>query len=60
MASVYVASGKAEPIKRMEFFYGMLLLVLLLSMLQGGKTSIVNLQSDFRVDARFSNHQIEE
>jgi len=60
MASVYVAAGKAETYQENGIFLWDVAAGAAIVNAAGGKISIVNLQSDFRVDARFCNNQIEE
>ncbi len=60
MAAVYVASGKAETYKENGIFLWDVAAGAAIVSAAGGKASITNLQSDYRVDAQFSNNQIEE
>jgi myo-inositol-1(or 4)-monophosphatase len=57
---VYVASGKAETYKENGIFLWDVAAGAAIVSAAGGKASITNLQSDYRVDAQFSNNQIEE
>ncbi len=59
MAAVYVAAGKAEMYKENGIFLWDVAAGAAIVNSAGGMISIVNLQSDFRVDAKFSNNQIE-
>ena len=60
MAAVYVAAGKAEMYKENGIFLWDVAAGAAIVNSAGGKMSLKNLQSDFRVDARFSNKKIEE
>ena len=60
MAAVYVAAGKAEMYKENGIFLWDVAAGAAIVNSAGGKISLKNLQSDFRVDARFSNKKIEE
>lgn len=59
MAAVYVAAGKAEMYKENGIFLWDIAAGAAIVNSAGGMISIKNLQSDFRVDAKFSNNQIE-
>ena len=59
MAAVYVAAGKAEMYKENGIFLWDVAAGAAIVNSAGGIISIKNLQSDFRVDAKFSNNQIE-
>ena len=58
MASVYVASGKAETYKENGIFLWDIAAGAAIVNAAGGLTSIENLQPDFRVDARFTNSNL--
>ena len=60
MAAVYVAAGKAEMYKEKGIFLWDVAAGAAIVNSAGGKISLMNLQSDFRVDAKFSNKKIEE
>ena len=60
MAAVYVAAGKAEMYKENGIFLWDVAAGAAIVNSAGGKMSLKNLQSDFRVDAKFSNKKIEE
>ena len=60
MASVYVASGKAEAYKENGIFLWDIAAGAAIVEAAGGKISISNLQPDFRVDANFTNQNIEK
>lgn len=60
MASVYVASGKAEAYKENGIFLWDIAAGAAIVEAAGGKISISNLQRDFRVDANFTNKNIEK
>jgi myo-inositol-1(or 4)-monophosphatase len=60
MAAVYVAAGKAERYQEKGIFLWDVAAGAAIVAAAGGKVSITNLQSDYRVDAKFSNNQIEE
>jgi myo-inositol-1(or 4)-monophosphatase len=60
MAAVYVASGKAERYQEKGIFLWDVAAGASIVGAAGGKVSISNLQPDYRVDAMFSNNQIEE
>ncbi len=60
MASVYVASGKAEAYKENGIFLWDIAAGAAIVEAAGGKISINNLQPDFRVDANFTNKNIEK
>jgi myo-inositol-1(or 4)-monophosphatase len=59
MASVYVASGKAETYKENGIFIWDIAAGAAIVKAAGGKVSIENFQSDYRVDAKFTNYNIE-
>lgn len=58
MASVYVASGKAETYKENGIFLWDIAAGAAIVNAAGGITSIENLQPDFRVDAKFTNSNL--
>jgi myo-inositol-1(or 4)-monophosphatase len=58
MASVYVASGKAETYKENGIFLWDIAAGAAIVNAAGGLTSIENLQGDFRVDAKFTNSNL--
>ena len=60
MASVYVASGKAEAYKENGIFLWDIAAGAAIVEAAGGKISISNYQSDFRVDANFTNKNLEK
>ena len=60
MASVYVASGKAEAYKENGIFLWDIAAGAAIVEAAGGKISISNLQPNFRVDANFTNKNIEK
>ena len=60
MAAVYVAAGKAERCQENGIFLWDIAAGAAIVSAAGGIASITNLQSDFRVDAQFSNNHIEE
>ena len=60
MAAVYVAAGKAERYQENGIFLWDIAAGAAIVSAAGGIASITNLQSDFRVDAQFSNNHIEE
>ena len=60
MAAVYVAAGKAETYQENEIFIWDIAAGAAIVTAAGGIASISNLQPDYRVDAKFSNNQIEE
>ena len=60
MASVYVASGKAEAYKENGIFLWDIAAGAAIVEAAGGKISISNLQPDFRVDANFTNKNLEK
>jgi len=60
MASVYVASGKAEAYKENGIFLWDIAAGAAIVEAAGGQISISNLQPDFRVDANFTNKNIEK
>ena len=60
MASVYVASGKAEAYKENGIFLWDIAAGAAIVEAAGGQISISNLQPDFRVDANFTNQNLEK
>lgn len=60
MAACYVASGKAETYKEKGIFLWDVAAGAAIVGAAGGKVSLKNIQSDFRVDAKFSNNTIEQ
>ena len=60
MASVYVAAGKAEAYKENGIFLWDIAAGAAIVEAAGGKVSISNYQSDFRVDAYFTNNNLEK
>ncbi|MDC0442991.1 inositol monophosphatase [Gammaproteobacteria bacterium] len=60
MASVYVATGKAEAYKENGIFLWDIAAGAAIVEAAGGKVSISNYQSDFRVDAYFTNNNLEK
>jgi myo-inositol-1(or 4)-monophosphatase len=60
MASVYVASGKAERYQENGIFLWDIAAGAALVNAAGGSVIISDIQSDFRVDVRFSNSCIKE
>ena len=60
MASVYVASGKAETYKENGIYLWDIAAGAAIVEAAGGQISISNLQPDFRVDAKFTNKNIEK
>ena len=60
MASVYVASGKAEAYKENGIFLWDIAAGAAIVEAAGGHISISNLQPDFRVDANFTNKNLEK
>ena len=60
MAAAYVAAGKAETYQENGIFLWDIAAGAAIVSAAGGIASITNLQSDFRVDAQFSNNHIEE
>ena len=60
MASVYVASGKAEAYKENGIFLWDIAAGAAIVEAAGGQISISNLQPDFRVDANFTNKNLEK
>ena len=59
MAAVYVASGKAETYKENGIFLWDIAAGAAIVLAAGGSISIDNLQSDYRVDATFTNNHLE-
>ena len=60
MAAAYVAAGKAETYQENGIFLWDIAAGAAIVSAAGGIASISNLKSDYRVDAKFSNNQIEE
>ncbi len=60
MAAAYVAAGKAETYQENGIFLWDIAAGAAIVSAAGGVASITNLQPDYRVDAKFSNNQIEE
>ena len=60
MAAVYVAAGKAETYQEKGIFLWDIAAGAAIVIAAGGKISITNVQSDYRVDAKFTNNQIKE
>jgi myo-inositol-1(or 4)-monophosphatase len=60
MAAAYVAAGKAETYQENGIFLWDIAAGAAIVSAAGGIASISNLQSDYRVDAKFSNNQIGE
>ena len=60
MAAVYVAAGKAETYQENGIFLWDIAAGAAIVNAAGGIAFINNLQSDYRVDAKFSNNHIEE
>jgi myo-inositol-1(or 4)-monophosphatase len=60
MASVYVASGKAEAYKENGIFLWDIAAGAAIVEAAGGQISISNLQPNFRVDANFTNKNLEK
>ena len=60
MAAVYVAAGKAETYQENGIFLWDIAAGAAIVNAAGGIVLINNLQSDYRVDAKFSNNHIEE
>ena len=60
MAAAYVAAGKAETYQENGICLWDIAAGAAIVSAAGGIASISNLQSDYRVDAKFSNNQIEE
>ena len=60
MAAAYVASGKAETYKENGIFLWDVAAGAAIVKAAGGNISISNLRSDYRVDAKFSNNNIEQ
>jgi len=58
MASIYVASGKAETYKEREIFLWDIAAGAAIVTAAGGIASITNLKSDYRVDALFTNERL--
>jgi len=60
MAAVYVAAGKVETYQENGIFLWDIAAGAAIVTAAGGIASISNFQPDYRVDAKFSNNQIEE
>ena len=60
MAAAYVASGKAEVYKEKGIFLWDIAAGAAIVTAAGGVASITNLQPDYRVDAKFTNKNIEK
>ena len=60
MAAVYVAAGKAETYQENGIFLWDIAAGAAIVSAAGGIASIINLQPDYRVDAKFSNNKIKE
>jgi myo-inositol-1(or 4)-monophosphatase len=60
MASIYVASGKAEAYKENGIFLWDVAAGAAIVESAGGKISIINHQPDYRVDANFTNKNLEK
>jgi myo-inositol-1(or 4)-monophosphatase len=60
MASIYVAAGKAEAYKENGIFLWDIAAGAAIVEAAGGKVSICNHQPDFRVDAYFTNNNLEK
>ena len=60
MASVYIAAGKAETYKENGIFLWDIAAGAAIVYSAGGKVVIENFQSDYRVDVKFTNQNIEE
>jgi len=60
MAAAYVAAGKAETYQENGIFLWDIAAGAAIVSAAGGIASIINLQPDYRVDAKFSNNQIKE
>ena len=60
MAAAYVAAGKAERYQEKGIFLWDVAAGAAIVIAAGGQVSMTNLQSDYRVDAKFSNNQIED
>ena len=60
MAAAYVAAGKAETYQENGIFLWDVAAGAAIVNSAGGKASLNNLQSDYRVDAKFSNQKIEQ
>jgi len=60
MASVYVASGKADAYKENGIFLWDISAGAAIVKAAGGRVSISNLQPDFRVDAHFTNKNLKK
>ena len=58
MAAVYVAAGRAETYQEKGIFLWDVAAGAAIVSAAGGKASITNFQSDYRVDAKFSNNLI--
>ena len=60
MAAVYVAAGKAETYQENGIFLWDIAAGAAIVIAAGGTASITNVQSDYRVDAKFTNNRIKE
>ena len=60
MAAAYVAAGKAETYQEDGIFLWDVAAGAAIVDAAGGKVSLKNLQSDYRIDAKFSNNKIEQ
>jgi len=60
MAATYIAAGKAETYKENKIFLWDVAAGAAIVEAAGGKASLKNLQSDYRVDAKFSNQKIDQ
>jgi len=60
MAAVYVASGKAETYKENGIFLWDIAAGAAIVNAAGGKAHIINLQEDYRVDAKFTNLALDQ
>ena len=60
MAAVYVASGKAETYKENGIFLWDIAAGAAIVDAAGGKAHIINLQEDYRVDAKFTNLALDQ
>ena len=58
MASIYVAAGKAEPYKENGIFLWDIAAGAAIVNAAGGIASITNMQTDYRVDAKFTNQHL--
>ena len=58
MASIYVAAGKAETYKENGIFLWDIAAGAAIVNAAGGVASITNIQTDYRVDAKFTNQHL--